>query len=97
MLSVKSFIFTATVATKPEVTLGEYKGIKATQTLVVPIDDPIELWDVTIKNESDKERRISAFSTKIKCTFLTICHIDEDKKMWYNEVTKEKEDGPMKH
>ena len=40
----------------------EYKGIKATQTLVVPIDDPVELWDVTIKNESDKERRISAFS-----------------------------------
>ena len=40
----------------------EYKGIKATQTLVVPIDDPVELWDVTIKNQSDKERRISAFS-----------------------------------
>ena len=40
----------------------EYKGIKATQTLVVPIDDPVELWDVRIKNESDKEHRISAFS-----------------------------------
>lgn len=40
----------------------EYKGIKASQTLVVPIDDPVEIWDVKIKNETDKERRISAFS-----------------------------------
>jgi hypothetical protein len=40
---------------------------------------------------------ISAFSTKIKCTFLTICHIDIYKKSCYNEDTKEKEDGPMKY
>ena len=40
----------------------DYKGIKASQTLVVPIDDPVELWDVKIKNTTDKERRISVFS-----------------------------------
>ena len=40
----------------------DYKGIKASQTLMVPMDDAVELWDVRLKNSSDKERRISVFS-----------------------------------
>lgn len=40
----------------------DYKGIKASQTLMVPMDDAVELWDVRIKNTTDKERRISVFS-----------------------------------
>lgn len=39
-----------------------YKGIKASQTLMVPMDDAVELWDVRLKNTTDKERRISVFS-----------------------------------
>ena len=40
----------------------DYKGIKAGQTLMVPMDDAVELWDVRLKNTTDKERRISVFS-----------------------------------
>lgn len=40
----------------------DYKGIKASQTLMIPMDDAVELWDVRLKNTTDKERRISVFS-----------------------------------
>lgn len=40
----------------------DYKGIKASQTLMVPMDDAVELWDVRLNNTMDKERRISVFS-----------------------------------
>lgn len=40
----------------------EHDKIKAKQTLVVPIEDNVELWDVTIKNEDDKVRELSLFS-----------------------------------
>lgn len=40
----------------------DYKGIKASQTLMVPMDDAVELWDVRLKNITDKERRLSVFS-----------------------------------
>lgn len=39
-----------------------YQGIKAQQTMFIPIEDPVELWDVTIKNEDNRPRRISVFS-----------------------------------
>lgn len=38
----KTFIFTATVALKPEVTLGEYKGIKVEKTTVEVTDEDVE-------------------------------------------------------
>lgn len=40
----------------------DYSKIKASQTLVVPLNDAVELWDVTIKNEDDKPRNLSLFS-----------------------------------
>ena len=40
----------------------DYKGIKASQTLMVPMDDAVELSDVRLKNTTDKEGRISVFS-----------------------------------
>lgn len=40
----------------------DYEGIKAEQTLFIPIDDPVELWDVKIKNNSLVERELSIFS-----------------------------------
>lgn len=39
-----------------------YSKIKATQTLVVPLNDSVELWDVTIKNGDDRPRDLSLFS-----------------------------------
>ena len=39
-----------------------YSNIEAEQTLFIPIDDPVELWDVKIKNNDKKVREISVFS-----------------------------------
>lgn len=51
----KNFIFTATVAVKPEVTLGEYKGIKVEKTVVEVTDEDI---DAELKREQEKNSRM---------------------------------------
>ncbi|PHV69704.1 N,N'-diacetylchitobiose phosphorylase [Sporanaerobium hydrogeniformans] len=40
----------------------DYSKIKASQTLVVPIHDDVELWDVKLKNEDIVARNLSLFS-----------------------------------
>ncbi|HDQ70492.1 MAG TPA: N,N'-diacetylchitobiose phosphorylase [Chloroflexi bacterium] len=40
----------------------DYGDIHAEQTLFIPVDDDVELWDVRIKNTGDAARRISVFS-----------------------------------
>ena len=50
----KPFIFTATVALKPEVTLGEYKGLKVEKYDVDVTEDEI---DAKIKEEAQKNAR----------------------------------------
>lgn len=39
-----------------------YRDIRAEQTLFVAMDDPVEIWDVRIKNEGDVPRTLSALS-----------------------------------
>ncbi|MEE1114272.1 MAG: trigger factor [Eubacterium sp.] len=50
----KSFIFNATVATKPEVTLGDYKGINVPKTEVAVTEEEIE---AELKSEQEKNGR----------------------------------------
>ncbi len=50
----KPFIFTATVALKPEVTLGEYKGLKVEKYDVDVTEDEI---DAKLKEEAEKNAR----------------------------------------
>jgi len=50
----KPFIFTATVATKPEVTLGEYKGIKVEKFVVEVTDEEV---DAKLAEEQQKNAR----------------------------------------
>ncbi len=45
----KPFIFTAEVAVKPEVTLGDYKGLEATK-------DAVEVTDEEVDNDIDNVR-----------------------------------------
>ncbi len=52
----------------------DYKGIHASQRLMIPLGDAVELWDVRIKNESGTVRRLSVFSY---CEF-SFHHIDMD-------------------
>ena len=39
-----------------------YRGISASQKMSVAMDDPVEIWDVTIRNEDQRERKISVYS-----------------------------------
>lgn len=39
-----------------------HQGLKAEQTLFVPVDDDVELWNVKIRNDSDATRCLSVFS-----------------------------------
>ena len=42
--------------------LCDYSGINAQQTLFAAIDDPVEIWDVRLRNDSGKKRNMSVFS-----------------------------------
>ena len=50
----KPFVFTATVAKKPEVTLGEYKGLEVAKQDVTATDEEI---DAEIKKEQEKNAK----------------------------------------
>lgn len=40
----------------------DYRDIFASQKMSVAMDDPVEIWDVRIKNNSDRTRKLSVFS-----------------------------------
>ena len=74
----------------------EYKNIKAEQTLFIPIDDPVELWDVKIKNTGSTQRKLSVFSY---CEF-SYHHIDMDNRnfqMSNYAAGSSYEDGIIEH
>ena len=50
----KTLIFTADVATKPEVTLGDYKGVEVPKTEIAVTDEEV---DAEVKKEQDKNSR----------------------------------------
>jgi len=54
--------------------LCNYDRIRAEQVLFIPVDDDVELWDVRIRNDDSKERKLSVFSY---CEF-SFHHIDMD-------------------
>ncbi|MEG2700640.1 MAG: N,N'-diacetylchitobiose phosphorylase, partial [Hungatella sp.] len=54
----------------------DYQGICAKQTLVIPKEDLVELWDVVLDNQSDRVRHLSVYSY---CEF-SFHHIDMDNK-----------------
>ncbi len=57
--SGKPFIFTAEVAVKPAVTLGEYKGIQVEKA-------PVEVTDEEIQAEVDKEREANSRTVTVE-------------------------------
>jgi N,N'-diacetylchitobiose phosphorylase len=40
----------------------EYKDIRATQKMSIPLGDNALIWDVTVKNDSDRAKRLDVFS-----------------------------------
>ncbi len=41
--------------------LCDYAGIRAEQTLFIPVNDDVELWDVVIRNTGSTKRQLSVF------------------------------------
>lgn len=52
----------------------EYNGIKASQTMYIPLGDAVEVWDIRLENLSGRPRKISVFSY----AELSFHHIDMD-------------------
>ncbi len=40
----------------------EYDGIRASQKMSIPLDEAVELWDVTVENTTDRVRRLNLFT-----------------------------------
>lgn len=73
-----------------------YKGIKASQTLSIPIEDAVELWDVKLKNTGERERSLSVYSY---CEF-SFHHIEFDNQnfqMSLYSAGSSYEDGIIEH
>ena len=41
---------------------SDYSGVTAEQKLFVAMDDPVEIWDLRLRNDSGRERKLSVFS-----------------------------------
>jgi N,N'-diacetylchitobiose phosphorylase len=74
----------------------DYSGIHAEQTLFVSPDDPVEIWDVRIRNTGDKPRTLSVYSY-LEFSFH---HIDMDNRnfqMSLYAAGSRYEDGVIEH
>ena len=50
---------------------SSYRGIEASQTIFVPLDDPAEVWDVRVTNTGDTERTLT-LASYVEFSFHTI-------------------------
>lgn len=76
--------------------LCNYSGIDARQTLFVAMDDPVEIWDVTLHNDSGRPRKLSVYSY-LEFSFH---HIDMDNRnfqMSLYAAGSRYEDGIIEH
>ncbi|MBP5168213.1 MAG: N,N'-diacetylchitobiose phosphorylase, partial [Oscillospiraceae bacterium] len=76
--------------------LCDYSGIDASQTLFVAMDDPVEIWDVRLRNSSDRPRTLSVYSY-LEFSFH---HIDMDNRnfqMSLYAAGSRYEDGVIEH
>lgn len=74
----------------------DYQKLKATQTLVVPMDEDVELWDVTVTNEDSKPRNISLF-TYCEFSFHHIMIDNQNFQMSLYCAGSSYEDGIIEH
>ncbi|MDO5410875.1 MAG: N,N'-diacetylchitobiose phosphorylase [Lachnospiraceae bacterium] len=74
----------------------EYDHIKAAQTLVIPINDTAEIWDVTIENQDTRERSLSVFSY-CEFSFHHIAMDNQNFQMSMYAAGSSYEDGIIEH
>lgn len=76
--------------------LCDYSGIAASQTLFAAMDDSVEIWDVKLRNDSGKPRKLSVYSY-LEFSFH---HIDMDNRnfqMSLYAAGSRYEDGVIEH
>lgn len=59
---------------------SNYRGIEASQTVFVPLDDPVEVWDVKVANTGATPRTITV-ATYVEFSFHTITIDNENLQM----------------
>jgi N,N'-diacetylchitobiose phosphorylase len=52
----------------------DFNGIRAQQTMLIPLNEAVELWDIVLNNDSNRIRKLSVYSY---CEF-SFHHIDMD-------------------
>ena len=75
---------------------SDYSGIEAAQTLFVAMDDPVEIWDVKLRNVSGRQRRISVFSY-LEFSFHQIDMDNRNFQMSLYAAGSRFEDGVIEH
>ena len=73
-----------------------YRDIEASQTLVIPKDDAVELWDVKVKNTGNKPRTLSLFSY-CEFSFHHIGFDNQNFQMSLYSAGSSYEDGIIEH
>ena len=76
--------------------LTTYSDISASQTLFVAMDDPVEIWDVRLKNDSGRPRTISVFSY-LEFSFHQIDMDNRNFQMSLYAAGSRYEDGVIEH
>ncbi|MGN1025037.1 MAG: GH36-type glycosyl hydrolase domain-containing protein, partial [Faecousia sp.] len=74
----------------------DYSGIDAQQTLFVAVDDPVEIWDVRLRNDSGKPRKLSVF-TYLEFSFHHVAMDNQNFQMSLYAAGSRYEDGVIEH
>lgn len=74
----------------------DYSGIDAEQKLFVAIDDPVEIWDVKLRNDSGKPRNLSVFSY-LEFSFHQVPMDNQNFQMSLYAAGSRYEDGVIEH
>ena len=76
--------------------LSDYSGIHAEEKLSVAMDDPVEFWDVTLRNDSGKPRTLSVFSY-LEFSFHHVAMDNQNFQMSLYAAGSRYEDGVIEH
>ena len=74
----------------------DYSGIDAEQKLYVAMDDPVEIWDVRLRNDSDRPRKLSVFSY-LEFSFHHVAMDNQNFQMSLYAAGSRYEDGVIEH
>ena len=75
---------------------AEYKGVDAEQTVFIPVDDDVEVWDVRLTNTTDRERRLTV-SGYVEFSFHTITIDNQNLQMSLYSSGSSYEDGIVEY